>query len=99
LRFRKVYAYFVGGTRAPVESAAKSRHIYLAQDIQMTDDSAGQAGAHQLGEIEITPRMVAAGLETLRRSGAIEIPLDSDELLVAEIYQSMAIAAAHEGTD
>lgn len=63
----------------------------------MPSDSARQAGAHQSGEIEITPRMVAAGLETLRRSGAIEIPLSADELLVAEIYESMAIASAHEG--
>ena len=63
----------------------------------MTDDSPGQAGAYQVGEIEITPCMVEAGLDVLARSGAVEIPLESDRLLVADIYRSMAIlqAAAH----
>ena len=46
----------------------------------------GQAGA----EIEVTDRMVEAGLDVLHRSGAVETPLSSDSLLVSEIFQSMA---------
>lgn len=41
-------------------------------------------------------RMVEAGLDALRRSGVIEIPLDSDSLVVAEIYRAMAIVQAGE---
>lgn len=41
-------------------------------------------------EIEITNDMVEAGLDALYRSGAVETPLESDELLVSEIYRSMA---------
>ena len=52
----------------------------------MKDDSTRQ------DDIEVTDRMVEAGLECLARSGAVETPLGSDRLLVAEIYRSMAIA-------
>lgn len=45
-------------------------------------------------KVEVTDRMVEAGLRVLARSGAVEIPLESDRLLVAEIYQSMAILQA-----
>lgn len=53
----------------------------------MCESSERQAGADYLTP---TPRMVAVGLDVLRRSGAVEIPLDCDELVVAEIYEAMA---------
>ena len=42
---------------------------------------------------EPTDAMVAAGVEVLWQSGAVEGQLSSDELLVAEIFQAMARAA------
>lgn len=39
---------------------------------------------------EPSPEMVAAGVEVLWASGAVEGQLDSDELLVADIYLAMA---------
>jgi hypothetical protein len=41
---------------------------------------------------EPTAEMIEAGLSVLWASGAIEGQLDSDELLVAEIFQAMAKA-------
>jgi len=41
-------------------------------------------------EIDVTPEMIAAGLEVLRDSGAIEHPTGADEVLVAGIYKAMA---------
>ena len=55
-----------------------------------------QAGALSQGDIAISARMVEAGLECLARSGAVETPLESDQLLVAEIYRSMASAQGGE---
>ena len=43
-------------------------------------------------DIDITPDMVAAGLKVLHESGAIEHPMDADEVLVAGIYKAMARA-------
>src|SRR5260370_18835523 len=43
-------------------------------------------------DIDITPDMLAAGLKVLHESGAIEHPMDADEVLVAGIYKAMARA-------
>jgi hypothetical protein len=43
-------------------------------------------------DIDITPDMVAAGLKVLHESGAIEHPMDADEVIVAGIYKAMARA-------
>lgn len=43
-------------------------------------------------ELDITPDMLAAGLEALHDSGAIEHPTGADEVLVASIYKAMARA-------
>jgi hypothetical protein len=40
-------------------------------------------------DIDITPDMLAAGLKVLHESGAIEHPMDADEVLVADIYKAM----------
>jgi hypothetical protein len=44
-------------------------------------------------KFEVSEQMVAAGVAVLWQSGAVEGQLDSDELLVAEIFQEMAKAA------
>lgn len=38
---------------------------------------------------KVSEQMVAAGVEVLWRSGAVEAPLGCDELLVSEIFQAM----------
>jgi len=43
-------------------------------------------------DIDIAPDMVAAGLKVLHESGAIEHPMNADEVLVAGIYKAMARA-------
>jgi hypothetical protein len=43
-------------------------------------------------DIGITPDMLAAGLKVLHESGAIEHPMDADEVLVAGIYKAMVRA-------
>jgi hypothetical protein len=43
---------------------------------------------------EPTAEMVAAGVAVLWESGAIEAQLDSDELLVSEIFQAMWMASS-----
>ena len=40
-------------------------------------------------EIEITQETIEAGVDVLKKSGLCEIPLDSDCLIVAEIYLAM----------
>lgn len=52
----------------------------------------GQGGA----TIEVTPAMIAAGVRVLYQAGTVEIELESDALVIEEIYQSMAICRAHE---
>ena len=46
----------------------------------------------------LTPAVVQAGLVVLRQSGVLDIPLDSDELLVAEIFATMLTRAHATGT-
>ena len=58
------------------------------------DQSAVQEGA-QFG---ITPAMIEAGLDALSHSGAVETPLVSDQLLVIEIYHSMATCRLPRGS-
>lgn len=54
----------------------------------MEHDSAGQAGAHQAGEI--TNEMIEAGVGVLWESGAVETPMgDVDRDLVVKIFRSM----------
>jgi hypothetical protein len=48
-----------------------------------------QAGA----EVEITPEMIEAGASTLWGSGTVEVPLDSDRLVVEQIFSSMMCAS------
>ena len=56
----------------------------------MANDSAGQAGAHQSGEIVITEEMVEAGLSVLRDSGRLSSEADGpDQLLVEEIVRAV----------
>ena len=74
----------------------------------MTLDDSGQAGALETTPILIgstdqadpipypSSDMVEAGLEALYRSGVLDIPLDSDMYLVADIYLAMANAQAHQ---
>ena len=45
----------------------------------------------------LTPDVVQAGLAVLRQSGVVDIPLDSDELLVAEIFATMLTRAHATG--
>ena len=62
--------------------------------------SRGRAGAvvlpmaSALAFEEPTAEMVAAGVAVLWESGAIEAQLDSDELLVSEIFQAMWMASS-----
>jgi len=47
----------------------------------------GQAG--DLTDVVITPQMVEAGLAVLHQTALGEIPLASDSLVVAELFQAM----------
>jgi hypothetical protein len=47
-------------------------------------------------DIDITPDMLAAGLKVLHESGAIEHPMDTDEVLVAGIYKAMVRARSRD---
>ena len=47
-------------------------------------------------DIGITPDMLAAGLKVLHESGAIEHPMDADEVLVAGIYKAMVRARSRD---
>jgi hypothetical protein len=47
-------------------------------------------------DIDITPDMLAAGLKVLHESGAIEHPMDADEVLVAGIYKAMVRARSRD---
>jgi hypothetical protein len=61
----------------------------------MKHDSAGQAGAHRTGEIEITQKMVEAGVVVLRDSGRLTNEVHGpDQVLVEDILRA-AFAQAH----
>jgi hypothetical protein len=47
-------------------------------------------------DIDITPDMIAAGIHVLNASGAIEHPLDANEVLVADIYRAMVRARSRD---
>ena len=40
-------------------------------------------------QIKVTPEMIRAGVDVLWASGAVEEQLDSDELLVSDIFHAM----------
>jgi hypothetical protein len=54
----------------------------------MSHDSAGQAGAHQDGEIEITEEMADAGRDIILTYGEISDP----SRLAEQVYTAMALA-------
>lgn len=49
-------------------------------------------------DLEVSFRMEEAGLDVLRRSGAVEIELDSDRELVADIFRAMATALGSQAS-
>ena len=49
--------------------------------------------AHATESPLVSKQMVDAGLAVLWRSGAVEVQLGSDKLLVAEIFEAMSSAA------
>ncbi len=53
---------------------------------------AAEADVARLRSGEATPDMIAAGINVLNASGAIEHPLDANQLLVADIYRAMVRA-------
>jgi hypothetical protein len=42
-------------------------------------------------EIEVTPEMIDAGVETLWASGAVGHPLQADRLVVQAVFESMLL--------
>lgn len=58
----------------------------------MDSPDSDQASASSADLVEITPEMEKAGLDALRQSGMIDIPLDSDVLWMREIYSAMEMA-------
>jgi hypothetical protein len=53
---------------------------------------AAEADVARLRSGEATPDMIAAGINVLNASGAIEHPLVANQLLVADIYRAMVRA-------
>ncbi len=41
------------------------------------------------GSVEITPAMIEAGYQALRKSGIADVYLRADKILVAEIFEAM----------
>jgi hypothetical protein len=57
---------------------------------------ATEADVARLRSGEATPDMIAAGIHVLNASGAIEHPLDANEVLVADIYRAMVRARSRD---
>jgi hypothetical protein len=55
-----------------------------------------EADVARLRSGEATPDMIAAGIHVLNASGAIEHPLDANEVLVADIYRAMVRARSRD---
>jgi hypothetical protein len=57
---------------------------------------ATEADVARLRSGEATPDMIAAGIHVLNASGAIEHPLDANEVLIADIYRAMVRARSRD---
>ena len=57
---------------------------------------ATEADVARLRSGEATPDMIAAGIHVLNASGAIEHPLDANEVLIADIYRAMVRAPSRD---
>ncbi len=57
----------------------------------MPGDSARQAGAHQLGEIEITEEMKTRVLVLLEESGLIDHPISADRALAERLCRAVLL--------